>query len=220
MKRITLLLFVFISLLPQVIFASPIHDHCQVVPWSQFDSTLIDPILVDPTLPADYRPGENAGHINNFQFRINLKSEPPQSAVSNCFYEISDITLVNIFFGIDPEGTMTWKQIVFGSHPGITIEPVDSTRLTNTIVRMQFRFEPHLGQDEMIKGPIQTRSPSGPFFITLFNDNNNFNITSASIITSGNHYYMSEHVPEPSTILLLLAAIPIFLGRRVRRYKK
>lgn len=219
MKRITLLLFSFISLLPQLVFASPIHDHCQATPWSQIDSSLIDPTLVDSTLPADYRPAENAGHINNSQFRINLKSEPPRSAISNCFYEISDITLVNIFFGIDQEGTMTWKQILFDSPNGISIEPVDSTRLGN-IIRMQFRFEPHLGQDAMIKGPIEVRSPSGPFFITLFDDNNNFNITSASILTSGNHYYMSEHVPEPSTILLLLAAIPIFLDRRARRYKK
>ena len=205
MKLAKLSIFLVISVFSQFVFSAPVHMHCDIKTWGPISSS-----ATNPTVPADYRKGGNSDLLNTFQFLPILNSVPSPSGISNCIYELSDITQIDISFTFI--GTMTWDRIVFGAAGGggpVTIDPVDPISfLSNTIV--SYQFEPHLGDALNIPGPIERKMPGGLFPVTFFGDNNGFSVTAASIRLSGHHYY----VPEPSTLPLFLIAIVVIVYQR------
>jgi hypothetical protein len=221
MKRITLLFAAFFGLLPQLVGGAPIHPHCDVKQWGpESSSSTRAQWNIDPVDGLDYHAGQNASAFNDFQFDPSLTEEPPASAIPDCKYEISDITEIKIKFTLDPGDNMVWKSITLsGGGTGTTI----NVALTPTVpagfafaggTENNYSFEPHLGGNAMIDGPIELRLPNGPIFVTLEGDNNNFTIRTASVSMSGNHYY--RKVPEPSTMqlfLITLGATSVFARR-------
>lgn len=226
MKILKLCIVGLLSLLPQLAFSGPIHSHCDIKTWA-----LTTPSPTNPPstiFPVDYRPGGTDQFLSLFTFNPVLNIVPPPSSIPDCFYEISDITRISITFTF--EGTMTWQRLCIGGivclRPGDPAFdprlPIDDilivTPLTFTSgVTRNFRFEPHLGIDPIeLRLPRSGGSPAGTFPISFGIDNNAFSITSATISLSGSHYY----IPEPGTLLLVLAAVTGLLHAKARRGKK
>lgn len=203
MKYVASVLFSALFLVSTMVGASPVHSHCDIKSWGPIASS-----ETYPALPADYRASGNAEKISIFEFSALLNAPPPPSSVPKCNYEISDVTQVEVRFTF--EGTMSWDKVLFQSSEGwITIDPADPISFVSGESKY-FQFEPHLGGDQKIPGPIEMIMPSNQYYVEFIGDNNAFKVTNASLKLNGNHYY----IPEPSTLLLFSIAFLVILKRK------
>lgn len=209
--RIATLTIAAATFLPPPIIAAPMHTHCDVVAWTE--SFIVDNTRAGYAIPPgglDYKPGGNAGHFTDFQFETDPRTTPPLSGNANCFYEISDITRIDILFEFT--GMMTWESLkVSGGSTGTFIDATfENAPPFSSGVATSFTFRPHSMGVAAGAGPIELSLPNQAVFTRVINDNNGFVITKAEIMMFGNHYYIAE----PSTALLVLAGLSIFLRRR------
>jgi hypothetical protein len=192
-----LLILLYLCLSSQLVMAA--HPHCNIISWGSITSS-----STVPAVPADYRSGGNYEFLNAFQFTPIINAVPPPSGHSNCVYELTDITQIDITFTFT--GTMTWDKINFG---GVIVDPVEPISFVSGVA-VSYQFEPHQS-NTAVPGPIEGINPyNGTFPITFFGDNNGFNITAASISLRGNHYY----IPEPNTVFLLGTGLALLAGAR------
>ncbi len=182
-----------------------IHSHCDIKTYGSIDST-----NVTGSLPADYRPGGNRAGMEVFQFAPLLNEVPPPSTVKNCNYEISDITKIEVKFTF--VGTMVWQNFKFGGPTGINIAPPNNITFQSGVTKI-FQLEPHVLMTAEL-GPLDVSMPKGATGFTLFSDNELFNITSASIKLSGNHYY----IDSPLSIHLLAFGLILLFKRKYQRF--
>lgn len=241
MKYITLLLVGIISFLPHLVIAAPVHSHCDIKKWGPVTSTLTNPKAADLLTGLGNYDNIFGGplFLNAFQFSPTLSPGGQTTSIPNCYYELSDITSIDITFTFT--GRMEWDRLCLGNtlclrpgdvlfdamNPkppitGILYDPPiisfgsNPFPFVSTTTTKRFGLVSHLGVgppgpiDFSIPDSIEMSLPSGVFPITLLGPRSKFNITAASIKLSGNHYF----IPEPGTILLLLAAIPGLLIRR------
>lgn len=197
-------------LTPGVAVAGLVHSHCDVQPWTESFITNNTRRGYDiPSGGLDYRLGGNATDYRDFQFDTSPRTTPPPSSMADCFYEISDITKIDITFEFT--GTMIWNSLkVSGGGTGTLLDAnFDMAPPFGSGVATSFTFQSHLMGNAMMAGPLELSLPNESIFTRLIDDNNGFVITKAEITMSGNHYY----IPEPSTAILLLAGFAMLLRR-------
>lgn len=214
----------------------PIHSHCLVVPWS-IQSTMFDETGVHLVAP-----------VPSLFFGL-LPFQPNELSTDLCSYEISDITRIEITLiftntgleanssgvvvTVEPNLPFIGSALPLLPGGGIDNSPLPfASGLPRT-----FPFVPHTNSDSGFIGgvpPTHLGLPTGFTFPVTFldlmfhghltsTDGQPVAITDGSVVVHGNHYYLPQpsFIPEPSTIVLSLAALLGAIStRNQKRHRK
>lgn len=188
-----------VLLVPQLVTAGPIHPHCDVKPW------IDNPVLqITPALPV-------VNPINVIAIPSFVQGAPT-SAVPNCFYELSDITSIEVTLRTGAPGGQIEFLFVPPQLPLAGAGPwnfIDGNSLL-------FEFPRHATS---AAGDIHVRFPNDPADLNTRIEiqlraglsEPGTTLTGMTMEFRGDHYFLPQ-IPEPSTFPLMAIGMVSLLG--------
>jgi hypothetical protein len=178
--------------------ADPLHTHCDFKDWPPFT-------INNPTPTVVKSPG---GTFKIEYASLLLPVTPPLSTKSNCFYETSDITKIDVTLSFFPQSSFTARNIRGLAASTDDIDNPDPSQHTfGSRQTESLLFPAHLDCSDAFHVTLPndkvTLQLLGIDLVGMFGDSV-ITPTGTTLAFSGNHYYRT---PEPSSLLLAGAGI-------------
>lgn len=189
------------------VHASPIHSHCDIIPWSR---AMVVPVV----FPAPGLPIENP---NNVIAVVSLSGDTPVSNKPNCFYELSDVGRITITMTITAPGAGSGQIDFLGmSANGIGTSTLGPYTFKDTF-GLAFFFPRHA----TAAGDVHISFPGATLSLALIGGSSAQGtiLDGIKVSASGSHYFLAP-VPEPGTVLLLLFGLALIICRWSRRRRR